>query len=103
LSNLRTSGHKLEIEAGRHKNIDRDVRYCKIYLEHNVHTIEDEFHFLMICPHYREIREHYLNDIITTSFVNEHAFHRIMSTNSDRVISKVARFIHEAYIVRENY
>ena len=98
MSNFQTSGHKLEIETGQHKNIDRDLRYCKNCLEHGVHTIEDEFHFLMICPHYHEIRD-YLNDMITTSFVNEHAFYGIMSTNSDKDISNVARFIHKAYIV----
>jgi len=41
--------------------------------------------------------------MITTSLVDEDAFYRIMSTNSEKDISNVARFIHEAYIVRDNY
>ena len=50
---IRGSAHKLRIEDGRYRNIERNNRLCQ-YCQMNV--IEDEFHFLLVCPAYRQIR-----------------------------------------------
>ena len=50
LTRFRLSSHNLEIEIGRYQNIPREERLCK-FCTSNV--IENEYHFLLICPLYR--------------------------------------------------
>lgn len=55
LTKLRTSNHDLLIERGRYtrpftQRIDRLCKYCKT-------DVEDETHFLLKCPRYREERK----------------------------------------------
>ena len=51
LSRFRTSSHSLFIETGRYDNTPRTERLCKTC---NMNQIEDEYHFLLVCPEYRE-------------------------------------------------
>lgn len=53
----RICAHNLNIETGRYYNIDRKDRLC-IYC--NTSSIEDEFHFLLECNKYADIREKYI-------------------------------------------
>ena len=50
LSRFRCSAHKLMIEEGWYRNIERMQRLCQYC---NMNIIEDEFHFLLVCPAYR--------------------------------------------------
>ena len=43
-------------ERGRHIGLDRIYRNCPICLKRNVYTLEDEYHFSMVCPDYDNIR-----------------------------------------------
>ena len=56
ISKMRCSNHNLEIERGRHLNIERDKRTC-----HNCasNEVEDEEHFLLKCKTYQSAREKY--------------------------------------------
>ena len=57
---FRLSNHKLMIESGRHKGIENaDERFCPFCPE----VVENEFHFLFICPIYRIPREEFINPI----------------------------------------
>lgn len=47
LSKLQLSSHKLAIETGRHNRIERSLHYCT---KCNTRDIEDEYHFIMVCP-----------------------------------------------------
>ena len=53
---LRISAHQLLIETGRHRNIPRDERICELC---DKNELEDEFHFLLVCPAYKELRQKY--------------------------------------------
>ena len=58
-SKLRVSSHRLEIEAGRWtklRAIPRDDRKC-----HICEILEDEFHFVIECPMYLELRKRYIS------------------------------------------
>ena len=58
------SSHNLLIETGRHKNIPRDQRICpmcKLQFGQNS-DIEDEYHFLLICPTYRDLRKKFIKN-----------------------------------------
>ena len=58
-SKLRMSAHNLEIEAGRFgKNrIPRSDRHCKYCLSFGIQVLEDEVHFVMMCPQFQEDRK----------------------------------------------
>ena len=47
LTKFRCSVHKLHIETGRHRNINYEERLCILC---NTNNIEDEFHFVIVCP-----------------------------------------------------
>ena len=53
LSSFRTSSHNLFIETERCDNTPRTERICKTC---NMNQTEDEYHCLLACPGYREIR-----------------------------------------------
>ena len=57
LSKIRLSSRQLAIEKGRHNNIERNQRYCRLCNS----DIEDEFHFIMICPAYIDLRKTYIH------------------------------------------
>ena len=53
ISKLLCSNHHLEVEKGRHTNTKRELRLCKMC---TMGQIEDEGHFLDVCPAYAELR-----------------------------------------------
>ena len=57
LAKLRFSSSKLNIEIGGHNKIDRQDRKC---IRCNLNDIEDEFHFVLVCPDYINLRNAYI-------------------------------------------
>ena len=57
LAKLCLSSHSLMIESGRHNGIERENRIGPIC---NTNDLEDEFHFIFICPIYNELRTMYI-------------------------------------------
>jgi hypothetical protein len=54
--------HKLQVETGRHQNIPRENRICKLC---NLNKVEDEEHFILECPAYTEVRaKHFITNEI---------------------------------------
>jgi hypothetical protein len=53
---FRCSDHQLHIEKGRHTGVIRQERYCDYCKKHNSFCVEDEFHFLLLCPLYKDLR-----------------------------------------------
>ena len=97
ISRFISSNHDLEIEKGRHKKIARQNRICRACA---LNVIEDEQHFLTICPTYEDIRPEsyldcrtdmfgqtilnnplqlskYLKEAYTVSFGVKHIYHHI--------------------------
>ena len=86
---IRCSDHCLEIEKGRHKNIPRVERICKVC---DKSEIETEEHFLQKCKKYDPLRNKYnINPFVT---VNE-LFHNINQQN-------LGKYLFEAMVLREN-
>ena len=52
LTKIRLSNHTLMIEKGRHQKIDKSLRFCPFCKN----CIEDELHFVMVCPVYKHQR-----------------------------------------------
>ena len=56
ISRIRLSSHNLAIESGRPNDICRGERVCEFCKS----SIQDEFHFVIICPLYNDLRMKYL-------------------------------------------
>ena len=56
ISKFRLSSHSLRIETGRHgqNRIARNQRLC---LACNMNEVEDEYHFLLVCPFLADVRK----------------------------------------------
>lgn len=96
ISRFRTSSHKLNIETGRYEGIPREQRICKSCA---MHKIEDEFHFLLVCPNYRELRRKYLKPYFC-HWPTLRKFETIMSSTSKNIIHNLAKFIYHADKIR---
>ena len=59
LTKFRLSNHNLMIEKGRYENMQLNDRRCPFCPD----QIENEFHFLIKCPVYTELRRKLLDDI----------------------------------------
>jgi hypothetical protein len=96
LSCLRLSSHKLEIEVGRYNPPKpRDRRHCRVC---DTGDIEDEFHFILVCPKYVTLRR---------KLIPRYFWHRpnmgkfIDLMTRDDLNIKLARYIHESLAIRE--
>ena len=49
---LRLSAHNLEIERGRHLDVPRENRKCRLC---SMGMVESEYHFILVCPLYSEL------------------------------------------------
>lgn len=58
LSRFRCSSHCLRIETDRKNNMDRNERICLLC---NFSEIEDEYHFLLVCPFFNVFRKKYIS------------------------------------------
>ena len=94
LAALRLSAHNLETERGRHIDVPRENRICRLC---SMGMVESEFHFLLVCPLYTSIRRKFLT---STSWPSVAKFINIMSSNSNRFLMKLAKFIKFANTVR---
>ena len=103
LANFRTSGHSLEIEKGRHVGVERELRFCKYCLNRNACIVEDEFHFLLICPLYSNVRDVYLNHLISNRAITDHLFYSLLSSNEDGCIHNIAKYIFESCKLRDDF
>ena len=58
MSKFRLSNHKLMIEKGRHRNLDRTMRICPFCT-----SVEDEIHFLLKCETFRFSRAELFSNV----------------------------------------
>ena len=98
LTRFRLSSHPLLIETGRYENIPRMSRLCKYC---NMKVIENEYHFLLVCPAYIDIRKHCLPKYYC-HWPNMHKFVSLLSSQNNSIIYKIARYIDRAFKQRSN-
>jgi hypothetical protein len=96
LTRFRTSSHHLAIEQGRYLSINRENRICN---NCNLNLVESEFHFLLQCPKYSELRPRYIKQY----FYNQptlRKFINLLTSSSKRTIYNLAKFIYYANLER---
>lgn len=97
LTRLRVSAHNLEIESGRwHKpnKIIRSERKCRI-----CNVLEDEFHFLLVCPLYHELRVEYIKRFYWVR-PNIPKFVSLLSSENQSTLRRLAAFVYKSFELR---
>ena len=97
LSRFRCSAHKLLIEEGRFRNISRNDRICN---RCNQGQIENEYHFLLCCPFYRELRLNCLPKYYC-SWPTVVKFNLLMKSHSRKLLQQLSKFIFLAFQMRD--
>ena len=79
ISKLRLSAHQLRIETGRYarNRLDRALRLCTLC---DKSDLEDEYHFVLVCPVYDSIRKKYIRPFYYKR-PNAFKFITLMQTN----------------------
>ena len=100
LAKFRISNHELAVETGRHQNMIHEDRLCKVCGQQNIAVVECEYHFLMQCPAYEELRQVYFGEECS---INNTLFDFInhMKCKSDNMIIALANFICSAFAIRK--
>ncbi len=93
LSQIRLSSHKLNIEAGRYARTNRIDRKCT---KCDLDDMEDEYHFILICPFYRVIRERYIKPYYY-SRPSMYKLVQLLSTDKLNILTNLFRFITKAF------
>ena len=99
MSKFRLSNHRLMIEVGRHKKIDRQYRKCPFCLN----EVEDEIHFLTTCPVYSTCRNSLLMELsipIGLLITEKQRLFQFLMTDK-YAVRLTAKFITNAMLIRE--
>ena len=99
MSKFRLSNHRLMIETGRHKKIEKHNRKCPFCPQ----DIEDEVHFLTTCPSYYPIRENLFAKLQIPNlnfYYDKYLMFEYLMTNKEAV-KHTAKFLNSAFSVRE--
>ena len=105
-SKLRISAHSLMIEKGHHfsPKIQPQDRLCKLC---NLNDIEDEFHFIMKCPFYNNLRFNLFSVIGETIDINNlsdnEIFISIMGACDYDCILPVIKYVNLAFELRLSF
>ena len=97
LTRLRVSSHRLEVESGRWNKpnpkplLERKCKLCD--------TLEDEYHFVIVCPMYNDIRHLYIKQFYTKR-PSMYKFISLINCTSEKQIRNLAVFVHKAFEIR---
>ena len=95
LARLRCSSHCLRIEKDR-GFLERNQRTCELC---DMDSIENEFHFLLVCTFYNHIRYLYIpHYFFTPPTVNK--FLELLRTQNDVLLQRLAAFVFNAMKLR---
>ena len=98
VAKLRLSAHNLLIEIGRHRNIIRNERICLLC---TLNEVEDEYHFLLICPAYNELRHLYLKKYYYNS-PSMIKLIQLLNCDNVKVLNGIGIFYIKANEMRKN-
>jgi len=94
LTRSRCANHKLQIELGRQikpVKVSVQQRYCKLC---NLGVVEDEDHFLLVCPTYQSVRERFRGSLPLTAIT---PLAKLLSYQQQGIL---ARFLAQCQTVR---
>lgn len=98
LTKIRLSNHQLKNETGRYNNTLRSQRICTLCA---CNDIEDEFHFILKCPFYENLRSMYIKKYY---YVKPSVFKVVclMSSENVKELSNLGKFLYKATALRQS-
>ena len=96
ISKYRMSSHKLEVEQGRYHNVSRNERICKMCSNSE---IEDEFHFLLVCPFYDNFRKMYIKKYYYKK-PSTYKLIQLLSTENVSELCKLGKYLYKCSSIR---
>jgi hypothetical protein len=99
ITKFRVSSHQLLIEQGRYYKIERSERKCQMC---DYRDIEDEFHFILKCPLYKDLRRIYIK---TYYWFKPSVFKliQLLSVQNRKELCNLAKFLKHALFLRSQY
>ena len=97
LTKFRLASHDLAIERGRYENIGRNERICRYC---NGNFVENEYHFLLVCPFYRELRQRYMKPYYC-HWPTLNKFEDLMCKRNKNTVLNLSKFIYFAFKSRQ--
>ena len=96
---FRCSCLPLNVEKGRHVGITSTERFCEVCKSRKV---EDEFHFLLECPAYQELRSMYIPEDI---FIHPNLckLQQLLRSLDESIIRKLGIFLFKACQIRKEF
>ena len=98
LCKFRICAHKLSIEEGRWAHVPDNERICKCC---NLSSVEDEFHFLLVCPAYHHLRNVYL-PLSVFRYPTVEKFYYLMQSKNNDLINNLSKFIYFSFEKRQS-
>lgn len=97
ISKLRVGDHKLSVETGRHSKpkVPLAERLCILC---DLNTVEDEIHFLINCPAYKQFRDKYI--VINPTITTTEQFVCILNSTDKVALHNIGLFINKALSFR---
>ena len=92
------SSHRLAIESGRWRKPEKvplDQRVCSL-----CNVLEDEFHFVLKCKKYNELRSRYIQKYYW-NHPSMDKFIQLLKEDNSKVIRNLAVFAYKAFIKRQ--
>ena len=98
LTKLRLSSHSLRIETGRYGNdrVDRSLRICTFC---DSQEVEDEFHFVLTCNRYTDLRKRFLQKYYYNR-PNMHKFILLLQSSKRKTLLNLCYYLREAFARR---
>ena len=98
LTRFRTSSHSLMIETGRYDDTARNQRICQFC---NMGKVEDEYHFLLVCPYYRDLRRKFLKPYFC-HWPTLMKFETLLLKTSKHSVTSLSKYIYFAFQKRNS-
>ena len=98
LTRFRTSSHSLMIETGRYDDTARNQRICQFC---NMGKVEDEYHFLLVCPYYRDLRRNFLKPYFC-HWPTLMKFETLLLRTSKHSVTSLSKYIYFAFQKRNS-
>jgi hypothetical protein len=99
ITKFRLSNHLLNIEIGRHHKVNKSER---LFTCCNLHDIEGEFHFILKCPLYSDLRKQFLKKYYY-SRPSVFKLMQLLSTNNVSELLKLGKFLNAAILLRQSH
>ena len=96
VTKIRMSSLQINIEQGRYTNIPRNERMCSSC---ELNLVEDEFHFVLICPLYSVLRSKYIKPHYFTR-PSVFKLTQLLSVQNVKEIINLGHYIFDALLLR---